>query len=172
MTWSQLAEKLGISVSMIMMVKRGQRNLSAKAVYRLEQAERETLARKSRAEGVVDQILRDEGKAADIIDRLSQRSGRLDFQVEYSGSSTDKSLPKKVNLCRPPEQGCAKLRQLFAETLDTKVVLLACLTVTFRSENYLAQLSPDSRVRLTNGAMTLVVPDWRDIVANSVVDSK
>ena len=38
-TWQQLAEKLDLSVSMLMMVKRGQRELSKRAQWRLEDAE-------------------------------------------------------------------------------------------------------------------------------------
>ena len=39
LSWEQLAELLGLSVAMLYHVKRGVRNLSEKAVYRLEQAE-------------------------------------------------------------------------------------------------------------------------------------
>lgn len=37
---AKMASDLGIGVSMLMMVKSGKRNLSAKALYRLEEAER------------------------------------------------------------------------------------------------------------------------------------
>jgi len=39
LTWEQLADLLGLTVAMLYHVKRGFRNLSEKAVYRLEQAE-------------------------------------------------------------------------------------------------------------------------------------
>jgi transcriptional regulator with XRE-family HTH domain len=39
LTWEQLAESLGLTAAMIHHVKRGIRNLSEKAQYRLEQAE-------------------------------------------------------------------------------------------------------------------------------------
>jgi transcriptional regulator with XRE-family HTH domain len=39
LTWEQLAESLGLTVAMLHHVKRGIRNLSEKAQYRLEQAE-------------------------------------------------------------------------------------------------------------------------------------
>ena len=38
-TWDQVASDIGLSRSMLMMIKSGKRNLSAKALYRLEQAE-------------------------------------------------------------------------------------------------------------------------------------
>jgi len=39
LTWKQVAEKIGVGVTMLMMVKSGRRNLSNKVLYRLEQAE-------------------------------------------------------------------------------------------------------------------------------------
>jgi transcriptional regulator with XRE-family HTH domain len=39
LTWEQLADLLGMAVSMLYHVKRGNRNLSEKALFRLEQAE-------------------------------------------------------------------------------------------------------------------------------------
>jgi transcriptional regulator with XRE-family HTH domain len=167
MTWGQVAKKLGISVSMFMMVKRGERNLSAKALYRLEQAEREVAERKSRAERVLGGLLADEGTAAQLVERESRKMTTLDFKVEYSGARATKSLPKVVTLWKPPEEGCAKLRQLFSQTMDTVVIVLACLPDTLRSEKFLSQLTADSRVRLTNAALRLVIPEWRTLAARS-----
>jgi transcriptional regulator with XRE-family HTH domain len=167
MTWVQVAKMLDISVSMVMMVKRGERNLSPKAMYRLEHAEREVVDRKSRAERVVERLFGDKGTAARLVERESRELSRLDFKVEYRGERSAKSLPKVVTLWKPPEEGCAKLRQLFSQTMDTMVILLACLSDTLRSENYLSQLTADSRVRLTNAALSLVIPEWRTLAAKS-----
>ena len=38
-TWEQLADMVGLTASMLYQVKRGERGLSDKALYRLEQAE-------------------------------------------------------------------------------------------------------------------------------------
>ena len=38
-TWKDVAHKLGVGVSMLMMIKTGQRNLGKKALFKLEQAE-------------------------------------------------------------------------------------------------------------------------------------
>jgi transcriptional regulator with XRE-family HTH domain len=167
MTWGQVAKKLGISVSMFMMVKRGERNLSPKALYRLEQAEHELADRKSRAERVVEGLLVDEGTAAELIERESGKLTRLDFKVEYCSARAAKSLPNEVTLWKPPEQGCSKLRRLFSQTMDTMVILLACLPDALRSENYLSQLTADSRVQLTSASLSLVIPEWRTLAAKS-----
>ena len=168
LTWGQVANKLGVGVSMLMMVKRGERNLSAKAVYRLEQAEREVAERRSRAERVVEALLADEGTAAELIERESRKLTKLDFKVDYASTRAAKTLPKEVPLWKPPEEGCAKLRQLFAQTMDTAVIVLACLPETLRSEKFLSQLTADSRVRLTNAALSFVIPEWRTLVADAV----
>ena len=167
MTWVQVAKMLGISVSMVMMVKRGERKLSQKAMYRLEQAEREVVDRKSRVERVVEQLFGDKGTAAELVERESREPTRLDFKVEYRAERSAKSLPKVVTLWKPPQESCAKLRQLFSQTMDTVVILLACLSDALRSENYLSQLTAESRVRLTNAALSLVVPEWRTLAAKS-----
>ena len=167
MTWDQVAKKLGVSVSMLMMVKNGQREFSEKALYRLDRAEQEIAERKSRAERVVEGLLADEGTAAQVVEREFRKTTGVDFQVEYSSPRAAKSLSKNITLWRPPEQGCAKLRQLFTETMDTAVVLLACLPETLRSEKFLSKLNADSRMRLTNAALGLVIPEWRTLAAKS-----
>ena len=166
-TWAQVAKELEISVSMLMMVKRGERNFSDKALYRLEQAEREASQRRSRAERVVEGLLADEGTAAQLIEREARTLTKLELRVQYSNARSAKSLPHQVTLWRPPEEGCAKLRQLFSQTMDTVVILLACLPDTLRSEKFLLQLTADSRVRLTNAALGLVIPEWRTLAAES-----
>src|SRR5208283_2427083 len=80
LTWAQVAEKLGVGVSMLMMVKRGHRNLSEKALYRLEQAELEIAERKSQAKRIVEGLLADEGKAAQLIVREDRKLKKLDFR--------------------------------------------------------------------------------------------
>jgi hypothetical protein len=56
--------------------------------------------------------------------------------------------------------------------MDTVVIVLACLPDTLRSEKYLAQLTADSRMRLTNGALNLVIPDWRGLVAGKAASTR
>jgi hypothetical protein len=153
---------------MLMMVKSGARNLGDKALYRLEQVEREAAERRATANRVVEGLLSDRGTAGELIAAETRKVTKLEYPVEYLNARAAKSLPRKVTLWKPTEDACAKLRELFAQTLDATVVLLACLPQTVRSEEYLNHLTPDSRVRLTNGAMSLVVPDWRTLVAGAV----
>jgi transcriptional regulator with XRE-family HTH domain len=167
-TWREVADKLGVSLSMIMMVQRGERRLSAKALYRLEEAEREAAERKTLAERAVEGLMGAQGAGGDWGKGGSLKGGILEFPVHYSNARAKKSLPDRVTLRRPPAEGCVELRQLFAQTMDPAMILLACLPDTLRSERFLGQLSPDSRMRLTTGALGLVMPDWRSLVASSV----
>ena len=68
LTWCQVAKKLNVSVSMLMMVKRGKRNPSAKTLYRLERFEREATGPKIKAERVVEGLLAEEGAATQLIE--------------------------------------------------------------------------------------------------------
>ena len=167
-TWREVAEKLGVSLSMIMMVQRGDRRLSAKALYRLEEAEKEANQRKTLAERAVEGLIAAQGSGGDWGKGGAMRGGTIEFSVSYSNARPRKSLPTRVTLRRPPAEGCAKLRQLFTQTMDTAMILLACLPETLRSETFLGQLSADTRIRLTIGALGLVMPDWRSLVASSV----
>src|SRR5208283_435077 len=106
LTWGQVAQKLSVSVSMLMMVKRGKRNLSAKTLYRLEQFEREATERKSSAERVVEGLMAEEGTAAQLLERESRRLTKLDFNVDYSNGRAARTLPKEVTLWKPPDEGC------------------------------------------------------------------
>jgi transcriptional regulator with XRE-family HTH domain len=163
MKWSDVADKLGITVGMLMMVKRKRRNFSARTLCRLEQFEREIAKRKSQAERIVDGLLAGEGTAAQLVESAL----REELPVEYSSPRNAKGLPKDVLLRKPPEQGCARLRQLFAETTDTAVILLACLPESLRSERFLSKLTADSRIQLTKTALNLVIPEWRILAAKS-----
>jgi transcriptional regulator with XRE-family HTH domain len=172
LTWEQVARKLGVGVSMLMMVKRGHRNLSPKALYRLEQAELEVAKRKSQAQRVVEGLLADEGTAAQLVAREDRNRKKLDLRVDYASARKTKACPTLISLRKPSEAGCAKLRELFAQTLDTTVILLACLPASLRNDNYLAQLTADSRSRLTNAALDLVIPNWRILVAGKIAVPK
>lgn len=171
-TWEEVAKRLGISVSMLMMVKRGRRNLSEKALYRLEQAELETAERKSQAKRIVEGLLADKGTAAQLIAREDRNRTKLDFKVDYRRSRKGKSFPASIFLWKPSKEGCVKLRELFAQTLDPSVILLACLPQILRTEDYLAQLTTDSRARLTDAALSLVIPDWRILAVQNIAPAE
>lgn len=160
--WRRVAERLGISVSMLMMVLRGDRRLSAKALFRLEEAERAVESRKSVAERVVESLIGGRDLADQIIG-----TGTVGIPVEYVGGKKIHS-PVAIQLTAPSDDACRKLRGLFAETLDTRLIALACLPEQLRSEGLLDHLSGESRARLTNAALDLVIPDWRGLVVSGL----
>lgn len=168
MTWNQVAEKLNVSVSLLMMVKSGSRNLSEKTLYRLSRLEKEIESRKSGAERVVEGLINDEGSASNLIDGKHRKSRLLTARVEYHAGPNANSLPIQITLVKPSPEACTKLRQLFAETLDTRMVLLACLPLDVRSDTYVARLTAESRTRLTRWALDIVIPQWRNQVAEQV----
>ena len=153
---------------MVMMVLRGERNLSPKARYRFERAEAEAADRRANAELVVEELVGDRDVVSQILGKDRKRKDTVEVPVEYQDAARTKNLPAKILIATPPEEACRKLRSLFAETLDTRVIALACLPKQFRTEGFLDQLTAESRTRFTNAALILVIPDWRTLVTGGL----
>ncbi len=166
--WRRVAERLGISQSMVMMVLRGERNLSAKAIFRLAEAEHQAATHKTAADQIVEDLIGGGDVVAEILGQGRKGRGTVEVAVDYVGSGSKTRLPAAVSLVAPSEAACRKLRTLFGETLDTRVIALACLPEQLRSEKYLDHLTSESKARLTNAALALVIPDWRTLVVKGV----
>ena len=149
--------------------KVGNRNLGAKTLFKLEEAERETAQRKSAAERLVEGLVDDRTVVSGILGRDSGKNAAKEIAVEYNTRSATKTLlPRRIALERPTEEGCRKLRALFAETLDTRMIVLACLPDQIRRERFIDQLTAESKARLTTVALSLVIPDWRTLVVQPI----
>ena len=168
MPWHKVAAKLGVTRGMIMMVLRGDRHLSAKALFRLEKAEREAADKRSTAERMVESLAGDRDLVAHVLGKDSKTKRAVELSVEYESVNPSKSFPTTIALVRPADEDCRKLKALFAETLDTRLIALACLPDQFRSEGFLDQLTAESRSRVTTAALGLVIPDWRTLVTEGM----
>ena len=168
LTWKQVGDKLGVSVSMIMMVKNNQRQLSPKALHKLGEAEQEVVDRKRGAERVVEALLNDELSAVDLVKQATGKTTSAKVSVNYKDRRIGKSLPNPVTLFKPSEDICAKLRKLFTETLDTRVIVLTCLPKDIQTEAFLEYVTIESFTKLTNAALHLVIPNWRTLVAQGL----
>jgi hypothetical protein len=157
---------------MVMMVLREERNLSAKALFRLEEAEREADERRSVADQLVEGLIGGRGVVAEALGRGRKVQGTVEVAVDYVVGGSKARLPAAVSLATPSEEACRKLRALFAETLDTRLIVLACLPEQLRSEGYLDHLTVESRARLTSATLGLVIPDWRTLVVRGIVCPK
>jgi len=172
LTWKQVAENLRISVSTIMAVKAQTRSLGPKALYRLDEAEREALARKSAAERVVEGLLSDEGSARKLVELATRKSAGRGIPVEYIDGRRGKALFHAIKLVRPSEEGCRRIRRLYADTLDAQIVLLACLPPANRTESFVALLTPATKSRLQAASLELVFgKEWRSQLAKFAVRS-
>ncbi len=166
--WHKVAEKLGVTRGMVMMVLRGDRNLSAKALFKLERAEHEAADRRSVAERFVESSIGKQDLVAQMLGKEPKTKKAVELSVEYEFVKPSKSFPATLVLVGPAEEDCRKLRSLFAETLDTRLIALACLPHQFRSEGFLSQLTAESRSRVTTAALGLVIPDWRTLVTGGM----
>lgn len=167
--WRRVAERLGVSLSMIMMVLRGDRNLSARALFRLEEAEQEIGGQRSSAEQFVEALIGGRGIVDEVLGRSRRGQGTADIAVDYVEGGARPKLPVAISLQAPSEEACRRLRSLFAETLDTRLIALACLPEQLRTDDYLALLTAETRARVTNAALGLVIPDWRTLALRGAV---
>ena len=172
LTWREVGEKLGISVSTVMAVKAQTRSLGPKALYRLEEAERKAAARRSAAEKVVEGLLSGEGSARGLVQMATRRNAQ-GISVDYVDARRARALPEAIKLTRPSEEGCRRLRKLFADTLDSGIVLLACLPRDHRAEAFVELLTPATVSRLQSASLELVFgAEWRSRLAELAVTGK
>ena len=174
LTWREVGERLGISVSTIMAVKSQNRNLGPKALYRLEGAEREAVERRSKAEQVVKSLIEGEGSARELIERSTRRRSGQGIPVDYIDARRGRGLPQTIKLVRPSDEGRRRLQKLYADTLDSSIVLLACLPPDQRTEAYLGLLTPATRSALQSASLELVFgEEWRSkLAALAVADDR
>ncbi len=174
LTWNELAEKLGVGISMLMMVKRGERQLSNKVMVRLEWAEVEAGIK---PESEISEAAREIGrKVRPIHPEIAindVEKGFLEIKPEYSPDAPTEALPATIILKTPRREATRQLMVILAKSFDFDIVLLSCLEPKIRSEEFLDQLDIASRQFLRDAAMTLVFGlGWRSMVANLVVESR
>src|SRR5205807_1317332 len=82
LTWKQVAERLDLSVPMLMQVRSGLRNMSDLAFHRVEAAEQSARV-ESRAKKVVDDLLEDKGTARELIEKYSSDPEPVEMPLKY-----------------------------------------------------------------------------------------
>jgi transcriptional regulator with XRE-family HTH domain len=173
-TWSQVAQKLGVSVPMLMLVKSGRRNLSEKVLARLEWAEVEaglkpssTLSEEARAVGNRKQS-RDQ-----VVTESDIEKGYFDFHPEFRAKINRPSGSEPIRLIRPESDGRTRLGMILATSFESEIVVLACLPDELRNQAFMETLTLSSRNALHDAAMTLVFGnEWRATVARLAIESR
>jgi len=141
LTWPEVAEKIGVTVAMLMMVKTGKRNLSQKAQDRFENAEVEAgiatvqdvhfewMSRSQRADRI-------KVTAADI------RRGHITVAVDYKLDEPGPEYPKKIRLTALPPTEAALLLPLIAGSKDGYELFLKSIPPRFRKPWFINLLKP------------------------------
>jgi len=155
---------------MVMMVLRGERNLSAKALFRLAEAEQEADKQRSSAKQFVEGLIGEPITVTKALGQGRQRQSTRNVTVDYLVQRSKVKLPAVISLTAPSEEACRKLRIIFTETLDTRLIALACLPEELRTEAYIDRLSAESKTRLTSAALGLVIRDWRILAVRGVLN--
>jgi hypothetical protein len=90
--------------------------------------------------------------------------------LDYMDERRGRGLPQSIKLGRPLEEGCRRLQKLYADTLDSRIVLLACLPPVQRTEAFLSLLTPATLSRLQSASLASVFgEEWRSKLATLAV---
>ncbi len=172
LTWPQMARKLRVSTSLLMLVNRGDRQLTEKVMVRLEWAEVEA---GFKDESEISEAARELGRKLRpirpeiTIDDVEK--GSFQLQPDYVPDAPKGELSKNVKLRKPQPEAVRRLGVIVAKSFDFDIVLLACLEPKLRSRKYLKRLDIGSLESLRDAAMALVFGmEWQTAVANLAVD--
>jgi hypothetical protein len=90
--------------------------------------------------------------------------------LDYTDARRGRGLPHAIKLVRPSEEGCKRLQKLFADTLDARIVLLACLPPGHRTEAFVGLLTAATVSRLQSASLELAFgKEWRSKLAGLAV---
>ena len=140
LTWKQVAERLKLSVPMLMQVRSGIRHMSALALSRFEAAE-EAAQIELRARRVVDDLLEDKGTARDLIEKQRREIELVEMPLRYRRVSGVAGLPQKIGLRHLSAEERERLILLFRRTLEPRILILACIQEGQRDERILPALT-------------------------------
>ena len=169
LTWRQVAERVGLSLPMVMQVRSGLRNMGPLALRRFEEAEKAAKA-EIRARKVVEGLLDDQGTARELIEKVLRESEPVTVPLRYRAVSGTESLPTDVVLNSPNEVARERILTIFRRTLDPGIVILACVDNRRFDEDLLAKITPACFQNLQQAAMVLFFgPRWRSIVVKMVL---
>ena len=171
LTWKQVAERLDLSVPMLMQVRSGLRNMSDLALRRFEAAERSARV-ESRAKKVVDDLLEDKGTARELIEKYSTDLQPIEMPLKYKRVSGTDGLPPKVRLRHLSDEERERLILVFRRTLEPRILILACIEEPDRNERILAALTSRCLEDLREFAFLAVFgPEWMTAVSRIATES-
>jgi len=170
LTWKQVAERLKLSVPMLIQVRSGLRGMGSLALRRFEEAE-QSAKNEVRTRKVVERLLDDQGTARALIEQISMQSGRATIPLRYRRVTGSESPPRSVTLSGQDADVREKILTLFRRTLDPQILVLACIADARLDEDTLAKLTPACLLDLRQAALTLFFGSrWRSIVVKMALD--
>jgi transcriptional regulator with XRE-family HTH domain len=171
LTWKQVAERLDLSVPMLMQVRSGLRNMSDLALRRFEGAERSARV-ESRARKVADDLLEDRGIARELIEKYSTDPQPVEMPLKYRRVSGIEGLPRTVRLKHLSETERERLILVFRRTLEPRILILACIEDSDRNERLLPVLTRRCFEDLQEFAFAAVFgPEWMTAISRIATES-
>ncbi len=167
-TWRQLAHDLGVSLSMLLMVKSGARTLGPDVVARLEKLEKRTPNLPppplKEARGI-------SGRTRVRLTAADRERGFVEVDVSYRRGADVTGLPSRIRVSQPKEPERERVRKVVGDTWEVKIAIIACLPREVAYEDYLEVLSTETYLTVQSVALSFVFGDrWRTILAKAVVE--
>lgn len=167
-TWNQLAEDLGISLSMALMVKSGARVLGKAALAKLEVLEGTTPnlpPPPAKEKAAVS------GRERVRLTALDRQRGHVEIDVNYGPGVKATDLPRRIKVSRPEADAIETITKVLADTWEVKIAVIACLPRAWATEDYLQMLSTKSYLAIQSVALTFILGDrWRTLLAKAIVE--
>jgi|KBSMisStandDraft_5_1062788.scaffolds.fasta_scaffold109567_2 transcriptional regulator with XRE-family HTH domain len=164
LTWRHVAERLNLSVPMLMQVRSGLRKMGPLALRRFEEAEAAAKTELG-AQKVVEGLLEEQGTARELIEQISADSGPITVPLRFRRVGGAEFLPKDVVLNKPSDDVRERLLTLFSRTLDPRLVILGCVDDHRFDEDFFPKMTPACVHDLQEVAMTLFFgPRWRSMI--------
>ena len=163
-TWGQLAEMIGLSRTMLHLIRKGSNPPSRKTLFRLEQAEIEAGLRKQLMEKKsVLELLKSESASGIEICSADHDAGEVLINVEYRRGSPPDGCPATIPVKAPDASIAAQLLVDVMLHENFEGLLIHCLPADYAKREFLNKLKPISFLKLLEAALGMSLGSgWRE----------
>ena len=163
-TWGQLADMIGLSRTMLHLIRKGSNPPSRKTLFRLEQAEIEAGLRKAVLEkNSVLKLLKSKPTSGIEISPADHDAGEVLIDVEYRRGSPPDGCPARIPVKAPDASIAAQLLVGVMLDEDFEGFLIHCLPADYAKQEFLNKLKPVSFLKLIEAALGMSLGSrWRE----------
>lgn len=163
-TWARVAEIIGLSRTMLHLIRKGTNEPSRKTMIRLEQAEIDAGLRKPVLEKKsVLELLKSKPTSGIEISPADHDAGEVLIDVEYRRGSPPDGCPARIPVKAPDASIAAQLLVDVMLDEDFEGFLIHCLPADYAKREFLNKLKPFSFLKLLEAALGMSLGSrWRE----------